>query len=77
MSNEPEHQPVGDEAERARRHQVRGCVHGMKLCISALESDLPPSEQVEFLDHLEQVASKLDRLLDESGTPMESEVPTH
>lgn len=37
----------------------------MKLCIAALETDLPPEETQEFLDHIEQAADKMPQLLDD------------
>ena len=53
------------ESIRYARHQVRGCLHGMKLCVAALETDLPPEEAHEFLDHIEHAAGKLPNLLDD------------
>ena len=53
------------EPIRYARHQVRGCLHGMKLCVAALETDLPPEEAHEFLDHIEHAAAKLPALLDD------------
>jgi hypothetical protein len=53
------------ESVRLARHQVRGCLHGMKLCVAALETDLPPDEATEFLDHIEHAAAKLPQLLDD------------
>jgi hypothetical protein len=53
------------ESIRYARHQVRGCLHGMKLCIAALETELPPDELREFLDHIEHAAAKLPDLLDD------------
>ena len=53
------------ESIRFARHQVRGCLHGMKLCVAALEGELPLEEAQEFLDHIEQAAGKLPQLLDD------------
>ncbi len=53
------------EPVRFARHQVRGCLHGMKLCVAALETDLPLEETHEFLDHIEQAAMKMPKLLDD------------
>lgn len=58
MENTPE--PI-----RFARHQVRGCLHGMKLCVAALETDLPLDETREFLDHIEHAAAKMPQLLDD------------
>ena len=53
------------ESIRFARHQVRGCLHGMKLCVAALETELPVEEAQEFLDHIEHAAAKMPRLLDD------------
>ena len=53
------------ESIRFARHQVRGCLHGMKLCVAALDTDLPVEEAQEFLDHIEHAAAKMPRLLDD------------
>jgi hypothetical protein len=63
-----------DESIRFARHQVRGCLHGMKLCVAALEGDLPLDEAKEFLDHIETAAMQLPQLLDdlEAVAPQQS-----
>jgi hypothetical protein len=53
------------ESIRFARHEVRGCLHGLKLCVAALDVDLSPDEAREFLDHIEQAADKLPQLLDD------------
>ena len=53
------------EPIRFARHQVRGCLHGMRLCVAALETDPPAEEAIEFLDHIENAAGKLPKLLDD------------
>ena len=53
------------EPVRFARHQVRGCLHGMKLCVAALDTDLPVEEATEFLDHIEHAAAKMPKLLDD------------
>lgn len=53
------------ESVRFARHEVRGCLHGMKLCVAALETDLPLEETREFLDHIEHAADKMPKLLDD------------
>ena len=53
------------EPVRFARHQVRGCLHGMKLCVAALDTDLPLEEAQEFLDHIENAAMKMPQLLDD------------
>jgi hypothetical protein len=54
-----------DEAARHLRHHVRGVLHGLKLCVAALGSDLAPHEAVEFLIDVEQSAAKLEALMDD------------
>ena len=53
------------ESVRFARHQVRGCLHGMKLCVAALDTDVPPEEAREFLDHIADAAAKMPKLLDD------------
>lgn len=53
------------EPVRHARHQVRGCLHGMKLCVAALDTDLPLEEAHEFLDHIEHAAAAMPKLLDD------------
>ena len=70
-----------DESVRFARHQVRGCLHGMKLCVAALDTELPLEEAQEFLDHIEHAAAKMPRLLDDldavvGGSP-ESQAEPH
>jgi hypothetical protein len=36
----------------------------MKMCVAALEGDLPLDEAKEFLDHIETAAAQLPQLLD-------------
>ena len=62
------------ESIRFARHQVRGCLHGLKLCVAALEGDLPLEEAREFLDHIETAAAQLPQLLDnlEAVAPSQS-----
>jgi len=46
----------------------------MKLCVAALEGDLPLDEAKEFLDHIETAAMQLPQLLDdlEAVAPQQS-----
>jgi hypothetical protein len=37
----------------------------MKLCVAALDTDLPLEEATEFLDHIEHAATKMPKLLDD------------
>lgn len=47
------------------RHEIRGTMHALKLCVSAFEVPLDPSEKLEFLADIESSADRLVSLLDE------------
>ncbi len=49
---------------RFARHELRGCLHAMKLCVAALDTELSPEETDEFIGHVEQAAERLPGLLD-------------
>jgi hypothetical protein len=46
------------------RHAIRGTMNALKLCVSAFEMPLEPSEKLEFLADVEASADKLASLLD-------------
>ncbi len=46
------------------RHAIRGTMNALKLCVSAFEMPLEPSEKLEFLADVELSADKLVALLD-------------
>jgi hypothetical protein len=50
---------------RQARHNMRGGMNGLKLCISALPTCDTPAELLEFLDHIEEATEKVVRALDE------------
>jgi len=50
---------------RRIRHDLRGCIHGMKLCVSALDTPLSDAEKVEFLVDIEAAANKMLKLMDQ------------
>lgn len=47
------------------RHAIRGTMNALKLCVSAFEMPLEPSEKLEFLADIELSADKLVALLDQ------------
>ena len=47
------------------RHAIRGTMNALKLCVSAFEMPLEPSEKLEFLSDIDASADKLVALLDE------------
>lgn len=52
----------------AVRHEIRGTMNALKLCVSALEMPLETSEKLEFLADIESSADKVVALLDEYET---------
>ena len=47
------------------RHAARGCLNAVKLCISALELECTPEEQIEFLDDVLKSSDKMCILMDD------------
>ena len=47
------------------RHAARGCLNAVKLCISALELECTPEEQIEFLDDVVKTSDKMCAVMDE------------
>jgi signal transduction histidine kinase len=58
-------------------HEIRGTLNALKLCISAFEMPLEPSERLEFLSDIEASAEKLAGLVEEIDAlrPAESASP--
>jgi hypothetical protein len=63
-----------DTPVRKARHNVRGRIHALKLCVTALEILTSGKEEAEFLQMIEQAADgmvlaldELDALLDQAG----------
>jgi len=53
------------EAELKRaRHDLRGRLNALKLCVSALEILQKPAEVIEFLDMIEEAADKTSQAMD-------------
>jgi len=47
------------------RHSARGCLNAVKLCVSALELDCTPEEQMEFIDDVIRGSDKMCGYIDE------------
>jgi hypothetical protein len=47
------------------RHSARGCLNAVKLCVSALELECTPEEQIEFVDDIIRGSDKMDLYMDE------------
>jgi|KBSSwiStaDraftv2_1062776.scaffolds.fasta_scaffold7584511_1 hypothetical protein len=58
---------------RQARHNMRGRMNGLKLCVSALPTCDTPAETLEFLDHIEQATDKVVIALDEYEKLLEQE----
>jgi hypothetical protein len=50
--------PVTEQDIRKARHDLRGRLNALKLCISALEILESDQERVEFLEMIEQASDK-------------------
>ena len=59
------------------RHDIRGTLNALKLCISAFEMPLDPSEKLEFLADIETSADKLAGLVEEIDAVIASEPASH
>jgi hypothetical protein len=47
------------------RHEIRGMLNAMRLCVAALGKPVPTPDKLEFLDDVELAADRLIALLDE------------
>ena len=47
------------------RHSARGCLNAVKLCVSALELECTPEEQIEFIDDVIRGSEKMCQYADE------------
>jgi len=57
--------PPSSEA-RALRHDLRGRLNALVLCISVLDDEtLTQTELLEFIDHIEKTTDKVIELLDQ------------
>jgi hypothetical protein len=65
------------ESLAALRHDIRGTLNALKLCISAFEMPLEASEKLEFLADIEASAEKLAGLIEEIDSMPASESASH
>jgi hypothetical protein len=56
---------VMQESLSGLRHSARGCLNAVKLCVSALELECTPEEQMEFLDDVVRSSEKICTLIDQ------------
>jgi hypothetical protein len=65
------------ESLASLRHDIRGTLNALKLCISAFEMPLEPSEKLEFLADIEASADKLSAMIEEIDSVASSEPDSH
>ena len=59
------------------RHSARGSLNAVKLCISALELECTPEEQIEFLDDVVRSSDRICTLIDELAAFHEAQGSQH
>jgi len=60
---------------RDLRHDLRGRMNGLKLCVAALESGCTPAETLEFLADIDTLCDKITSLLDRLDAILSAEQP--
>src|SRR4029453_15740000 len=53
------------ETQAALRHDIRGTLNALKLCLSAFDMPLEPSEKLEFFSDKETAADRIAELVGE------------
>lgn len=56
---------MNEQEGRKLRHDIRGCMHGLQLCLSALETPLGWDEAPLFLDDVIKAATRMDNLMEQ------------
>src|SRR5690606_20428816 len=55
---------VMDQASRSKlNHDIKGRLHGLKMCVEVLPIVSSADEKIEFLDDIEELCERLDSLL--------------
>ncbi len=54
---------MDQQSRRQLHHDIRGRINGLQLCVAALETSPNRTEQLEFLDDIERLCDKLEKLL--------------
>lgn len=57
------------------RHDIRGRLNALKLCVSALAFCDTPEETMEYLENIESAAGKIDELTGELDAVLPSSSP--
>lgn len=63
---------MDDQSRRQLLHDIRGRMNGLQLCVAALESSPDRDERIEFLDDIEKLCDKMDRLMHKWETYLET-----
>ena len=53
------------EKIRRLRHDIRGCMHGLMLCLAALETPMSDEEKAEFLGDVANATDRMTALMDQ------------
>lgn len=56
--------PLPPPDVRKLRHDLRGCMHRMALCLSALETPLSREDYLAFVEDIAAAAEEMGELLD-------------
>lgn len=48
-------------------HDIKGRMHGLKMCVEVLPLSPTANEKIEFLDDIEQLCDRMDRLMERLG----------
>jgi len=52
-----------DDPLRQLRHDARGALHSIKLCVAALKMQCTPEEEMAFIDDVIDCSGKLDQIM--------------
>jgi hypothetical protein len=63
------------DPERDLRHDIRGRLNAMKLCVAALDTPMDAAEAVEFLDDIQRMCDRVSELLDDLDQVRPSDEP--
>ena len=60
-------------------HDIRGCMQGLRLCLSALETPMTTDERLEFLQDIVAATDRMTGLIDrlDQFVPDESPLAAH
>ena len=56
-------EPLDETESRRLRHDLRGAVNEMRLCVEVLRTETDPHEAMEWVDMIERAADRAGALL--------------